>query len=265
MPRQINCVVDYKFSRAEPSDAIVASGSQTINIFSKDFNNLETLKKFSRALKDSCSGADGEEHQIALNSSGSFNPVLYLGIDKEIELLLPEKTSAKGTTWNKGLVLVFNPCQKYWQLNQNISDEAPEFKVLRQHLSPQNTTAFDADKFGLSLFIISRRVLPSYLSLPLVSFYISIIYVISQLFRRIFVPRVSEYFIEDAPNPDDILMLCETINLYRLKGRHKEEEELYFLLIDIMRNPQVFKVISGESKKSDPLAINQETNIKNPR
>lgn len=44
-------------------------------------------------------------------------------------------------------------------------------------------------------------------------------------------------------------MLCETIHLYRLKQMLHEEEELYFLLIDIMRSPQIFKAICGDSIK----------------
>lgn len=93
------------------------------------------------------------------------------------------------------------------------------------------------DRYGVSFFVESRRVLPPYLNLPLATFYISIIYVISKLFRSIFVPSTSQIYITDAPAPDDILMLCETVHLYRLKQMLVEEEELYYLLIDIMRSP----------------------------
>jgi hypothetical protein len=51
------------------------------------------------------------------------------------------------------------------------------------------------------------------------------------------VPITSAIYVNDAPDPDDILMLCETIILYRLKEKLAEEEELFFLLTDIMRSP----------------------------
>jgi hypothetical protein len=35
----------------------------------------------------------------------------------------------------------------------------------------------------------------------------------------------------------------------------KEEEKLFFLLIDIMRSPHIFKEISGSSIKDDPEPI----------
>lgn len=139
----------------------------------------------------------------------------------------------------------YNPCQKYWQLFQTLSPSQPENAVFNAVL---NVTV-SADRSGISFFVVSRRVLPSYLSLPLISFYVSIVYVVSKLFRQIFVPVTSEIFITDATDPDDILMLCETIHLYRLKQMLTEEEELFFLLIDIMRSPHIFKAICGDSIK----------------
>jgi len=48
-------------------------------------------------------------------------------------------------------------------------------------------------------------------------------------------------------------MLCETINVYRLKENYTKEEELYFLLIDIMRSPEQLKMITGSSLKTKKI------------
>ena len=87
------------------------------------------------------------------------------------------------------------------------------------------------------------------------TFYITIIYALAKLFRSGFVPITASIYINDAPHPDDILMLCETIVLFRLKEKLKEEEELFFLLIDIMRSPQVFKAICGDSIKTSKQKV----------
>lgn len=84
---------------------------------------------------------------------------------------------------------------------------------------------------------MSRKTLPSYINYPLLTFYISIIYVIAKLFRTGMVPITAAIFVNDAPLPDDLLMLCETITLYRLKDNLVEEEYLYYMLIDILRSP----------------------------
>jgi hypothetical protein len=49
--------------------------------------------------------------------------------------------------------------------------------------------------------------------------------------------------------PDELLLLCEAIHISRLENNTKREEELYFILIDIMRSPEVLKVITGTSIK----------------
>jgi len=100
---------------------------------------------------------------------------------------------------------------------------------------------------GLGLFVISRKALPAFLTYPLLTFYVSIIYVLATLFRKGLVPITWATYINDAPDPDDVLMLCETINLYRLKERLVEEEELFFLLKDILRSPEFLKAISGDT------------------
>ena len=76
-------------------------------------------------------------------------------------------------------------------------------------------------------------------------------YAASKLFKQIFVPDTQRIPIIDARDPDDVMMLCETINLYRLKEMLTQEEELFFLLIDIMRSPVVFKDLCKDSIKND--------------
>ena len=100
------------------------------------------------------------------------------------------------------------------------------------------------------MFVISRKSLPSFLTYPLMTFYVSIVYVLSKLFRASLVPITAAMFIDDSPDPDDVLMLIETINLYRLKDQMVQEEELFFLLKDIMRSPQFFKAITGDTIKT---------------
>jgi len=114
----------------------------------------------------------------------------------------------------------------------------------------------------MSFFVMSRKTIPSIINYPLVTFYISIIYVIARLFRTGLVPITGDIYINDSPNPDDILMLCETIIIYRLKGNLAQEEELYFLLIDIIRSPHVLKAISGDSIKSLKKQEDQEKELK---
>ncbi len=104
---------------------------------------------------------------------------------------------------------------------------------------------------GFSMFVFSRKILPSYFSLPIITFYISIVYVIAQVFRSGLVPKTANSIILDAPFPDDLLLLCEAIQVLRIKKRYKEEEQLYYLLVEVLRSPEVLREICGTSLKDD--------------
>ena len=55
------------------------------------------------------------------------------------------------------------------------------------------------------------------------------------------------------PNPDSLLLICEGILISRLEDNIEREEELYYILIDVIRSPEVIKMITESSikKKND--------------
>ena len=48
-------------------------------------------------------------------------------------------------------------------------------------------------------------------------FYIAFVYVIAVAFRSVFVPFSYEVFIINAPYTEDILMICQSIYIYRVQ------------------------------------------------
>lgn len=44
-------------------------------------------------------------------------------------------------------------------------------------------------------------------------------------------------------------MICQCIYIYRVQKNLRNEEELYMILIDIMRSPETLKSITGTSLK----------------
>ena len=44
-------------------------------------------------------------------------------------------------------------------------------------------------------------------------------------------------------------MICQCIYIYRVQKNLKNEEELYMILIDIMRSPETLKSLTGTSLK----------------
>ena len=78
------------------------------------------------------------------------------------------------------------------------------------------------------------------------SFYISIILVIANYFRFLFQGSVHNIIISDIPYPDPILALCNAIYAERRSRNLRREEELFYILIDILRSPDTLKKLTGD-------------------
>ena len=94
----------------------------------------------------------------------------------------------------------------------------------------------------------------------LFAFYLGTALTIGTMFRVLVMYKVDRVFITDAKDPDKIRNLITAIFRQRLEGNLKREEELYFLLFEILRNPQLFTHLTGSSLKGsmDPDYLKQE-------
>ena len=85
----------------------------------------------------------------------------------------------------------------------------------------------------------------------LFAFYLGTALTIGTMFRVLVMYKTDRVFILDARNPDKIRNLITAIFRQRLEGNLKREEELFYLLFEILRNPQLFTHLTGSSLKGD--------------
>lgn len=85
----------------------------------------------------------------------------------------------------------------------------------------------------------------------LFAFYLGTALTIGTMFRVLVMYKTDRIFITDARNPDKIRNLITAIFRQRLEGNLKREEELFFLLFEILRNPQLFSHLTESSLKGD--------------
>ena len=71
----------------------------------------------------------------------------------------------------------------------------------------------------------------------ILAFYFGTAMTIGALFRTIVMYKSDRIFIVDARNPEKIRALIAAIYRQRLEQNLKKEEELFFLLFEILRNP----------------------------
>lgn len=138
----------------------------------------------------------------------------------------------------------------WWEVDQN-------------RFSPQGPIEpTQQNKQGVVFFTWSERVTGSLASFSIVTFYVVVVLGIGRMIRDIIKVGSEQIFIKDMPKPDSLMLICEGILISRLENNLEREEQLYFILIDIMRSPEIIKMITTSSlKKKETPAIeaqNQE-------
>ena len=82
-----------------------------------------------------------------------------------------------------------------------------------------------------------------------ISFYLTIVLVVGTALKSGLLAPTEKIFITDMPKPDKLLLICEGILISRLEENLDWEEELYYVLIDIVWSPEILKMITGSSLK----------------
>ena len=108
----------------------------------------------------------------------------------------------------------------------------------------QKDEAESSEQMGLVLYTFSDKVTPGLIDYSVITFYVSIVFVAGKLIRSYLwgdTPRIS---IKEVPYPDELLIICEGVVISRMRKDIYREEELYMLLIDLIRSPEILKEIT---------------------
>ena len=79
------------------------------------------------------------------------------------------------------------------------------------------------------------------------TFYAIIVLAVGRIIRSVLAGQTEALFITEVPRPDRLLILCEGVIISRMERRLDREEELFFVLIDILRSPEILKIITQSS------------------
>jgi hypothetical protein len=108
----------------------------------------------------------------------------------------------------------------------------------------------DTNGCNLSYIIISDEYSPATFNLSALTFYVSVVYLIARLLRSVTGNAADNLTMTEIQNPRYLINLCEGIYVARMTGDLVREETLYYELMDIMRSPELIKMVTGRSAKS---------------
>lgn len=117
-------------------------------------------------------------------------------------------------------------CDNYWSLNEFNKTEEDSVEV--QVFSDVISEGF----FGEG---------------SIMAFYLGTTFAVGTMLRVILVYKADRIFILDGRDPRLIRNLMDCLYRQRLEGNLKKEEELFFLLFEILRSPELYKHLTGSS------------------
>jgi hypothetical protein len=79
------------------------------------------------------------------------------------------------------------------------------------------------------------------------TFYVTFVIVAGKVIRSMFLGNAERIMYIHMVNPNRLLSLCEGIKISRIRNDFLQEEKLYYLLIDLLRSPEIIKNMTQSS------------------
>lgn len=137
------------------------------------------------------------------------------------------------------------------QLNPSSVSGSPQ-GTLNLNLKNDTATGFAFwVAHGITFYTLSEPYSPITFNFSVLTFYVSIVYVVGRLMRLLLGGSAANLILTDIPHPEPLQDLCVGVYIARMSGDLKKEERLYFELIDILRSPEVLKIVTGRSALKD--------------
>ncbi|EAR86334.2 transmembrane protein, putative (macronuclear) [Tetrahymena thermophila SB210] len=126
-----------------------------------------------------------------------------------------------------------NPDQTY--------DENIRYWVLSLDQNGQN---------GLIFYVLCDKYSSVLQGLSIITIYTSVILVIGKLIKSVFSGDIQLLMFTDQPHSDKLIKICDAIAYSRTERDLIKENLLYWELIDLMRSPEVVKMLTGSYSKA---------------
>lgn len=110
----------------------------------------------------------------------------------------------------------------------------------------------------LKVYVISEKHSPATLNFGVVTFYLTVVFFAGKMLRMVTGGSAENFIMSEMRRPDMLLDLGNAIYLARMVGNLKEEEELFYELIDIMRSPATMLIVTGRCAARDVIKEKKE-------
>ncbi len=111
---------------------------------------------------------------------------------------------------------------------------------------------------GLIFYTFSDLISPTSESYDVLTFYVTFILIIGKFVRSIISGEAERVIYTEMPRPHKLLIMCEGIKISRYKKDLVREDRLYYVLIDLLRSPEMLKMITKSSLVFTQSTVTQQ-------
>jgi len=100
---------------------------------------------------------------------------------------------------------------------------------------------------GIKFHVFSDQVSTTTSGKNILTFYVSFVLLVGTYVRNFFAGQPEKIMLTEMPHSEEIINLCEGIQVSRNSFDFEQEEKLYYILIEIMRSPDYLRTLTHSS------------------
>lgn len=132
---------------------------------------------------------------------------------------------------------------------KNSTNASMNAQVQGWHITTSNQSASKWEQqgsSGIAIFVVLDNYSKNLaMFTSVVAMYTGFVLIIGNIIRGVFTGQTTKIWTTDVPKSEQIIRICEGVTAARIEGDTFREEVLYWELIDIMRSPEMIKLITA--------------------
>ena len=230
--KRIDLIMDYSFDRLLPPEAQTVLKRYNTTIFTRGANDNnkyyvdKNLTYLGEALEN-CSDTN-------IIFKKKFSPPIRLRATSH-----PKSMKSKEYFNNLDVQLGFVGCKKILnEENEYVNSYLESYFTFSIYIPETNTTE------GVKFHVFSDKVSTTTLSYSVITFYLAFVLVVGNYVRNFFAAQPEKIMLTEMPDNEKLMDLCEGIKISRYSYNFEEEEKLYYILVNIMRSPDILRLLT---------------------
>ena len=229
---RIDLIMDYTFFRPLPPEAQIANKRYNNTIYARGKSNEDEVDNLS-LLGDALANCQ----DVNITYKNKIYPPIRLRASSH-----PKTIKSPEFFNNLDVQIGFVGCKKVSdkESGEEVNNYLESYFTFSTHFSDNHTD-------GIKFHVFSDKASSTTFSYNALTFYVAFVLVVGTYVRNFLSAQPEKIILTEMPHNEEVLDLCEGIKISRHSYDFKEEEKLYYILIEIMRSPEILILLTQSS------------------